>query len=601
MAKATGRKERDRGGIDELPSGSIRVRVYAGIDPVTKRRHDLTEIIPAGPDAKKLAEVAKVRLLNEVYQRRHPRTNATVDQMLERHFKDAELEYNTLETYKGYAEKHISPLLGKEKIGSLDAGVMDSFYAELRRCRDHCGSRRGLIDHRTTRAHTCDDRCRPHACKPLSASTIRQIHFIIRGGLRRAIKWKWITVNPIIDAEPPAPPRGNPKPPSSKQAALIVNEAFKDPDWGTLVWLTMVTGQRRGELCAIRWRHLDLDIGVLHLERAIGQRGKTKWEKDTKDHQDRRVTLDPDTVQLLRELLERRLAQAKLLDLSFTDDAYVFSRDPDGLRHLLPDSVGQRYRKLAERLGIKTSIHKLRHYSATELISAGVDVRTVAGRLGHGGGGTTTLKSYTAWVSEADQRAAGSLVARMPARPAASLAAVPQDFEPSSPYEQIAVELRDKILRGDLPAGLPLPAIKKLADEYNVASSTARRAVQLLSEWRLVEVVNGRPTLVRQLAGAADADAMAEPGDHLDAAVAGEALDLEVRRLGKSIKTMRAVADLTDAAQLQQLLSDAIRRAGEDESAIGDYELVVRYAGERGIATTFVAATPSRRLRSVEP
>ena len=39
-----------------------------------------------------------------------------------------------------------------------------------------------------------------------------------------------------------------------------------------------------------------------------------------------------------------------------------------------------------------------------------VDVRTVAGRLGHGGGGTTTLRVYAAWVSEADQRASTGLL-----------------------------------------------------------------------------------------------------------------------------------------------------------------------------------------------
>ena len=52
--------------------------------------------------------------------------------------------------------------------------------------------------------------------------------------------------------------------------------------------------------------------------------------------------------------------------------------------------------------------------SATELIAAGVDVRTAAGRLGHGGGGATTLRVHSAWVSEADQRAAQSLSARLP-------------------------------------------------------------------------------------------------------------------------------------------------------------------------------------------
>jgi len=49
--------------------------------------------------------------------------------------------------------------------------------------------------------------------------------------------------------------------------------------------------------------------------------------------------------------------------------------------------------------------------------ASGVDVRTVAGRLGHGGGGTTTLKVYSAFVAEADQRAAGSLAGRMPELP----------------------------------------------------------------------------------------------------------------------------------------------------------------------------------------
>lgn len=60
---------------------------------------------------------------------------------------------------------------------------------------------------------------------------------------------------------------------------------------------------------------------------------------------------------------------------------------------------------------------RLRQYSATELVAAGFDVRTIAGRLGHGGGGTTTLRVYSAWVSEAHQRAAAALGPRMPPRP----------------------------------------------------------------------------------------------------------------------------------------------------------------------------------------
>lgn len=71
---------------------------------------------------------------------------------------------------------------------------------------------------------------------------------------------------------------------------------------------------------------------------------------------------------------------------------------------------------MAERLGIGTHLHTLRHYSARELLSAGVDLRTVAGRLGHCGGGTTTLRVYAAWVAASDHKAAELLGSRMSKR-----------------------------------------------------------------------------------------------------------------------------------------------------------------------------------------
>lgn len=122
------------------------------------------------------------------------------------------------------------------------------------------------------------------------------------------------------------------------------------------------------------------------------------------------------------------------------------------LAWLNPDTVTRRFSRMCKRLGWDMHIHQLRHYSATELIAAGVDIRTVAGRLGHGGGGTTTLRVYSAWVAEADQRAAPSLAARMPelpvsastrngapARPAATAVDASVD---ESPYRMIAADLR---------------------------------------------------------------------------------------------------------------------------------------------------------------
>jgi integrase len=78
-----GGETRQSGGIDELPSGAFRVRVYSGMDPISKRRIYLAQVAPAGPKAGEEAEKVRTRLLHQVDQKRNPRTRATVGQLLD--------------------------------------------------------------------------------------------------------------------------------------------------------------------------------------------------------------------------------------------------------------------------------------------------------------------------------------------------------------------------------------------------------------------------------------------------------------------------------------------------------------------------------------
>jgi len=99
MATANARAKRQRGEIEALPSGSLRVKVYAGVDPVTKRRHYLHETIPAGPTAQREAEKVRTRLLAQVDERRNPRTRATVAQLLDRWLEMLDVEASTRQGY----------------------------------------------------------------------------------------------------------------------------------------------------------------------------------------------------------------------------------------------------------------------------------------------------------------------------------------------------------------------------------------------------------------------------------------------------------------------------------------------------------------------
>jgi hypothetical protein len=290
-------------------------------------------------------------------------------------------------------------------------------------------------------------------------------------------------VNKAELAEPPGPAPTEPDPPSAEEAARLLSEAWAvDPDWGLLLWLTMVTGSRRGEASALRWHHVDFDRGLLTIHRSNAQPRAGVKEKETKARQQRRVTLDPETLQLLIELRERCRQRCAELLCELEPDAYLFSPAPDGSTPYPPRSLTQRYGRLARKLKLRsTRLHSLRHYSATELIAAGTDIRTVA-----------TLKIYAAWVDEAGQRAATTMGGIMPA-------ITPVSRPPRGPYEVIAAELRAQIRDGRLAPGGLVPTTAELAAAHKVSIATSHRAVALLSAEGLIEVSRGRRAVVKAL------------------------------------------------------------------------------------------------------
>jgi hypothetical protein len=137
------------------------VRVYAGTDPVSGRRHYLKEVVPAGPDAERWADAVRVKFLAEVRERRNLRTSATVNQLLDRYLGMYTGGRSTVSGYRGYVDKHVRPFIGQVKVGALDAEMLDSLYAELRRCRDHCT---GAEQSRTAVRIACEARKRDATC-----------------------------------------------------------------------------------------------------------------------------------------------------------------------------------------------------------------------------------------------------------------------------------------------------------------------------------------------------------------------------------------------------------------------------------------------------
>lgn len=419
MTRSTGAVDRRGRGNIRKRGNSLQVRVYSGIDPVTGKEIYLSETI-RGTDtaARRRAEKALTKLQAQVDQQRAPSTSVSFSYAIDEWLRSADIEPTTRHGYVGYIERTIRPALGDVSVSKLNARMLETLYGELRRCRIRC-SGKPFVEHKAEGEHDCEKtKCTPHECKPMASSTVRQIHAIISGVLNAAVRWDWIASNPAKVAQRPRQPAPQPNPPSPEQAARLVEKAFQlDEAWGTLVWLVMTTGMRRGEVCALRWSRIDLDEGIVEVRSSYTTLKGVGREKDTKTHQMRRIALDTETTVLLREHKRRCQELFAELGAKWDENSYVFvGMRGDITKPYPPDAVSNRYKKMAIRLGIGTHIHALRHYSATELLTAGIDLRTVAGRLGHGGGGATTLRVYAAWVAAADRKAAEILGSRMPKR-----------------------------------------------------------------------------------------------------------------------------------------------------------------------------------------
>jgi len=252
--------------------------------------------------------------------------------------------------------------------------------------------------------------CRPHVCHPMKPSTIRGIHGILSGAFTAAQRWEWTDRNPAESAKPPTAIRQPIPATSPEEVAKVIAEARRrSVALGLYLWLVVVTGARRGELCGLQVRDIYLDQGLIHVAFNYVVRGGQRVRKDTKTHQDRWLAIDPDTCALIAAELNEIRAALAAVGAELADDAYLFSNDPAHAQPWNPDWATHKVADAAAAVGVELDIKGGRHYTASQLLAGGFDLRNTAARLGHSGGGATTLRHYADPVSEVDRRAAAYL------------------------------------------------------------------------------------------------------------------------------------------------------------------------------------------------
>lgn len=364
-----GAKRKRREGVWEL-------RVYVGRDPVTGGEKQVSKTFHG---TSRDADHALRDLVERYEGSRSDGFGATFGQLLDRWLEECErldLSPTTLRTYKAQVKQTIRPALGKILLTRLLPKNLDTLYGHMK-------------------------------SDGASPKTIRNHHAIISSALHQAVRWGWLRENIAERAKPPRVSQRRVRPPSVEAVRTVIEAAEeRDPRLAPLLMLAALTGMRRGELCALRWTDVDFERCELDVSRAVVVVPGGVAEKTTKTGRYRIVALDQVGMALLKRHRANVEKWAEQAEVKLADDAYVFSHAVDGSKPFRPDNVTGFFTRVRDSLGLRSvRLHDLRHFTATQLIGAGVDVRTVAGRLGHSDP-SVTLRVYSHALEERDRAAA---------------------------------------------------------------------------------------------------------------------------------------------------------------------------------------------------
>jgi integrase len=307
---------------------------------------------------------------------------------------------STVASYRKNIRLHVIPRLGTVPLSALTTERISKLYRELERS--------GRADHRKGEG--------------LSPRTVRYIHTILSAALAAAVKSRRLARNPAADATPPSAREA--RAPEMRawtagQLGAFLGWAREHAENFTLWHTLAMTGARRGEALASRWRDYDLDAAAVSIRRSstmvrnAGQ-GAGVVEGATKGGKPRVVDLDAATVAVLRARKRERGAMA--LQLA-RDGALVFGdiegahRNPEHVSRQFARDVARCRAALGEDALPVIRLHDLRHTHATLLLAKGVPVKVVSERLGHASP-TITLGVY-AHVMPGNQREAADLFARL--------------------------------------------------------------------------------------------------------------------------------------------------------------------------------------------
>src|SRR6266487_654343 len=285
---------------------------------------------------------------------------------------------NTYKQFRSIVYHHLIPAFGHIAVQKLRAEKIQAYYAQKLK-------------------------------EGLSPRSIAVIHAVLHSALQNAVKWGLVSRNVSKLVTRPRFERYESQTLTGEQAMKLL-EVAKGSRIEALLLVALTTGMRKGELLALRWDDLDLEKGVLYVQRTVSRipgRGYLESEPKTKSSR-RRIELPAVATEVLNEYCVNQEKVRIKAGEKWNERGIVFTNKYGGF--LRPDTVLDTFHLLLKDAGLPTMrFHDLRHSAATILFVAGVNPKVIQELLGHSKI-SITLEVYSHVLPSMQQEAAGKIM-----------------------------------------------------------------------------------------------------------------------------------------------------------------------------------------------
>ncbi len=373
-------------------NGAYRIRVSCGYDASGKQ---IVKSMTWRPETgmtkkqiqKELNRVA-VEFENRVTGGEYTASKIKLADFCDRYIEmaDQTLAPTTKAFYVNVIEKIIKPALGHLMLDAIKPIHVQQFV--------------GILMGDDIRVDGRGDRLKP--------ATVKRYLTVLKSIMTKAYKLELIDKNPTDSAKLDLPTVEDPEVEifSKEEAAHMLSCLEGEPMmFQVLIHLAIVTGCRRGELVALKWDCIDFETETLTVKQSNyklkGEEIKTKGTKTAKSK--REISLPPYLIDMLKTYRREQTIERFRLGDQWHDGGWIFTQYNGEPMH--PQTPTRQFDKFLKRHNIPhRKFHALRHTSATLLLLAGTNIKSVSGRLGHTQ--LSTTNRYVHALREADEAAA---------------------------------------------------------------------------------------------------------------------------------------------------------------------------------------------------